>query len=106
MRFLPLTRQVELDNANPEKVISALPGTYFYRSGNDLFYLVRNSIRTRIDVRKRSFALAYQNQTWFPTIDNQSIVFSEPYELWIKKGTGDNAVGWEFVSYKALTTSL
>lgn len=106
MRFLPLTLQVELDNANPEKVISAFPGTYFYRVGNDLFYLVKDSVRTRIDVRKRSFTLDYQNQPWFPTIQNESIVFSEPHELWIKQGEGNNAIGWKFVSYKALTTSL
>ncbi len=102
MRFLPLTRQVELDNANPEKVISAFPGTYFYRSGNDLFYLITNGIHQRIDLKKRSFTLAYQNQPWFPTIENNNIVFSEPYELWIKKGSGNNAVGWKFVSYKSL----
>lgn len=103
MRFLPLTLQVELDYANPEKVISALPGTYFYRSGNDLFYLITKGIHQRIDLKKRSFTLAYQNQPWFPTIENNNIVFSEPYELWIKQGTGNNAVGWKFVSYKPLS---
>lgn len=103
MRFLPLTLQVELDNANPEKVISAFPGTYFYRSGNDLFYLINNGVHQRLDLKKRSFTLAYQNQPWFPTIQNDSIVFSEPYELWIKKGSGYNAIGWKFVSYKSLS---
>jgi len=102
MRFLPLTLQVELDNANPEKIISAFPGTYFYRSGNDLFYLINKGVHQRIDLKKRSFTLAYQNQPWFPTIQNESIVFSEPYELWIKQGEGNNTVGWKFVSYKQL----
>jgi len=102
MRFLPLTRQVELDIANPEKVISGFPGTYFYREGNDRFYLIRNNVHQRIDVRKRSFTLAYQNETWFPTIQNNDIVFSEPYELWIKQGDGNNAVGWKFLAYKSL----
>jgi hypothetical protein len=100
MRFLPLTRQVELDIANPEKVISAFPGTYFYREGNDRFYLIRNNVHQRIDVRKRSFTLEYQNETWFNTIQNKDIVFSETYELWIKQGEGNNAVGWKFVSNK------
>jgi hypothetical protein len=100
MRFLPLTRQVELDIANPEKVISAFPGTYFYREGNDRFYLIRNNVHQRIDVKKRSFTLAYQNETWFNTIQNKDIVFSETYELWIKQGEGNNAVGWKFVSNK------
>jgi hypothetical protein len=102
MRFLPLTLQVELDFANPEKVISAFPGTYFYREGNDRFYIIRNNVHQRIDVRKRSFTLDYQNETWFPTIQNDSIVFSEPYELWVKKGEGNNAVGWKFLAYKSL----
>lgn len=101
MRFLPLTRQVELDYANPEKVISASPGTYFYRSGNDLFYLIRDGERTRLEVSKRSFTLAYQNQTWFPTITNDAIIFSQPTELWVKKPNSYGSTGWEFVSYKA-----
>ena len=102
MRFLPLTRQVELDYANPEKVISAFPGSYFYRVGNDLFYIVRDGVHNRIAVNKRSFTLAYQNQSWFPTIQNDGIVFSQPYELWIKEGEGNNAIGWKFLSYKPL----
>jgi len=102
MRFLPLTRQVELESANPERIISAFPGTYFYREGNDRFYLIRNNIHQRIDVKKRSFTLDYQNEIWFPTIQNDSIVFSEPYELWVKKGEGNNAAGWSFVSNNKL----
>lgn len=101
MRFLPLTRQVELDNSSPEKIIYAFPGTYFYRVGNDMFYLIKNGERIRLEVRKRSFALAYQNETWFPTIGNDAIVFSKPTELWIKKGNGYDPTGWEFVSYNA-----
>ncbi len=102
MRFLLLTRQVELDFANPEKVISGFPGTYFYREGNERFYLIRNNVHQRIDVKKRSFTLAYRNETWFPTIQNNDIVFSKPYELWIKQGEGNNAVGWKFIAYKSL----
>lgn len=102
MRFLPLTRQVELDYANPEKVITAFQGTFFYRSGNDLFYLIRNGVYERIPVTKRSFALEYSNEAWFPTIQNNSIVFSQPYELWTKEGDGNNAIGWKFLSYKPL----
>lgn len=103
MRFLPLTRQIELDSSNPEKVISAFAGTYFYRSGNDLFYLIKDGVYKRLDLKKRSFALAYQNETWFPNAKNENIIFSQPYELWIKDGSGNNAVGWKFVSYKSLS---
>ncbi len=105
MRFLPLTRKVELDYANPEKVISAFPGTYFYRSGNDLFYLINKGVHQRIDLKKRSFTLAYQNQPWFPTVKNEDIVFSESHELWIKKGGGNNTIGWEFVSNNRLSAN-
>lgn len=105
MRFLPLTRQVELDKANPEKIISASVGTYFYRHGNDLFYLIKNGVRERIDVPRRSFTLAYQNEPWYLTVQNRDIIFSEPHELWIKEGSGNNAVGWTFLSYKSLGAS-
>jgi hypothetical protein len=89
--------------ANPEKVISAFLA-YFYREGNDRFYLIKDGVHQRIDVRKRSFTLAYQNEVWFPTIKNDEIVFSQPYELWIKQGTGNNGTGWKFLAYKSLKT--
>jgi hypothetical protein len=102
MRFLPKTRQVELENANPEKIIRAFPGTYFYRSGNDLFYLIKNNQYQRIDVRKRSFATKYYNELWYPSITNKYIVFEKAHELWIKTGSGFNAKGWKFVSSKSI----
>ena len=104
MKISPITLKIELDHSSPEKIISAFPGTYFYRSGNDNFYLIKNGVRTAIDLKKRSFALAHQNETWFHNVKNDRIVFSEPQELWVKQGDGNNAVGWKFVAYKAYTS--
>lgn len=102
MRFLPLTRQVELDYANPEKIIKAFQGTQFYRAGNEIFYLIRNGVYERIDVSKRSFTIAYQNEVWYHTIKDRDIIFSQPFEIWVKEGTGYNSSGWKFLSYKSL----
>lgn len=98
MKFLPLTRQVELDNSNPEKLVLASKGTYFYRNGNNLFYLIKNNIATRIEVLKRGFATKYRNEIWYPTVNDSSIVFSNQYEIWEKTGQGYNSSGWTFIS--------
>ena len=84
MKFLPLTRQVQLENSNPERLVAASTGTYFYRVGNDLFYLIANGEYTRLELSKRGFALKYQNQAWFPTIRDGDIVFQYDHELWQK----------------------
>ena len=102
MKFLPLTRQVQLENSNPERLVAASPGTYFYRVGNDLFYLITNGEARRIEFFKRGFALKYQNQTWFPTIQDSDIVFQHDHELWYKTGNNAGTIGWTFISYKSL----
>ncbi len=105
MRYLPLTRQVELELSSPEKLIAASPGTYFYRVGNDLFYLVDGSTRTRIGVVKKSFAINYQNQAWYSTVSDNLIIFANPYELWKKTGSGYNTTGWTYVSDQSLNAA-
>lgn len=102
MKFLPLTRQVQLENSSPERLVGALPGTYFYRIGNDLFYLILNGERRRIEMSKRGFALKYQNETWYPTIKDSNIVFENANELWQKTGNNAGTIGWTFISYKSL----
>jgi hypothetical protein len=106
MKFLPLTRQVQLENSNPEKLVDASPGTYFYRVGNDLFYLIVNGERRRIEFSKRGFALKYQNQPWFPTIQESDIIFENGYEIWQKTGNKTGKIGWTFISYKSLDSTM
>ena len=60
MRFLPLTRQVQLEESSPEKLIYASPNTLFYRVGDDVFYLIKDNAFERIEVSKKSFALKYK----------------------------------------------
>ncbi len=102
MRFLPLTREVELESSNPEGAMVADAGTYFYRDGNNMFWFVKDNVRTRINLVKRIFALQYQNQTWYQTIPEDLIIFAHQYELWKKVGEGENSTGWQFVGYQRL----
>lgn len=102
MVFSPLTLQVTLDFSSPEKLVSAAPGTYFYRVGNNSFYLVTDGEKTEVIVRKRDFAIPYKNEIWFYTIRSEDILFSKQYEVWIKKGTEYGNTGWEFVAYQKL----
>ena len=106
MKFLPLTRQVQLENSNPERLVAASTGTYFYRVGNDLFYLIVNGERKRIELSNQSFALKYQNQTWFPAIQASDIVFQYDHELWQKTGDRYNSTGWVFISNKSLDATF
>lgn len=105
MKFLPSTRQVQLENSNPEKLVSASKGTYFYRIKNDVFYLITNGARKRIEMSKRGFALPYKNEIWFATIKDSDIVFQYDYELWEKVGSGFGNSGWKYISNKPLDTS-
>jgi hypothetical protein len=106
MRFLPLTREVQLEESNPEKLIDASRGTYFYRSGNDLFYTIDGSgKRTKVFIPRKSFALKYKNQMWYTTISDDLIVFENEHELWQKTGDGYNSIGWKFISNKSLDAS-
>jgi hypothetical protein len=106
MKFLPLTRQVQLENSNPEILVRASRGTYFYRVGNDLFYSINeiSGSLKRIEVSKKSFALKYRNQPWYATIVDELIVFENTYELWKKTGSGYNSKGWTFISNRALNS--
>jgi len=102
MKIITLTQQVQLESSNPERFISASTGTYFYRVGNDLFYLITNGEYTRLELSKRGFALKYQNQAWFQTIKDYNIVFQYDHELWQKTGNKTGTIGWTFVSNKSL----
>lgn len=109
MRFLPLTRQVELELSNPEKVVSASPGTFFYRKGNSLFFSVSRdfSSRERIEISKRRFAtLKYQNEIWYATVKDVDIIFENEYEIWQKTGNTFGNTGWVYISNKKIETLM
>ena len=94
MRFLPKIQKIELEQSDPNKIVTAYPGTIFYRVGNDEYYIIYNNSRKRIDIPKRSFTIEYQNQLWFAKAE-PPIIFLRQYEMWIKDaGTGYNNVGW------------
>lgn len=100
MRFLPLTRQVELDQSNPEGIVAASSGVLFFRQGNDKFYLIDSSnVLKRIDVSKKAFALKYQNQVWYPTVKDEDIIFPNQYEIWLKNGASYGTTNWQFLGY-------
>ena len=107
MRFLPSTRQVQLAESSPEKLIEASKGTYFYRSGNDIFFIIdKTGKRTKVAIPRKTFALKYYNQPWYETIADYLIVFEKTYELWQKTGNGYNSIGWTFVSNKSLSVTV
>ena len=93
-----MSHNLVLDFSNPKKLISATQGTYFYRVGNDLFFLIKDSTRTRIEVSKKGFALKYQSESWYPTLQDFSITFKNKYELWKKTGSSYGYDGWTFIS--------
>jgi hypothetical protein len=93
-----MSHNLVLDFSNPKKLISATQGTYFYRIGNDLFFLIKDSTRTRIEVSKKGFALKYQSESWYPTLQDFSITFKNKYELWKKTGSSYGYDGWTFIS--------
>lgn len=106
MRFLPLTRQVELEESNPENLVTASTGDLFYRKGNDLFYVVKpNGQRDRVYIPRKSFALKYRNQAWYFHTDENSIIFENVCEIWKKTGAGHNSKGWQYLSNKSLDST-
>jgi hypothetical protein len=102
MKFSPLTRKIELDQSNPENVIAASGGTYFYRVGNDVFFLIEGATRRRIDVPKKKFVAAYSGEIWYATARDSDIVFKYTTELWKKVGYASSMNGWKYVSNKPL----
>ena len=103
MKFLPLTRQVELEESNPENLVIASTGDLFYRKGNDLFYVVNSSgQRRRVYMPRKSFALKYRNQAWYFKTEENAIIFENEYEIWKKTGSGYNSKGWQYLSNKSL----
>lgn len=101
MKFLPLTRQVQLSGINPENIVSAAPSTFLYRVGNDSFFFVdKNQNLKRADISKKAMALKYRSEPWFATIKEEEIVYETSHEIW-QKTSGHGKTGWKFITYKS-----
>ena len=98
MSIDPNTLTVILDNSNPEKIIVANEGEYFFRS-NRVCYIINGISYKRIEVSLRSFATSRSNEIWYSTITDRDISFVHQYELWRKDSGNRNSVNWRFISY-------
>jgi alpha-tubulin suppressor-like RCC1 family protein len=83
----------QLNQSSPENVVSAPKGSVFSRAG-DKFYLTVGNTTTKLATTKKAFALQYQNEIWYPTLNEETITFATSGETWIKKGSGNNKIGW------------
>ena len=90
----------QLNQSSPENVIKAPKGSVFSRVG-DKFYLTVGGTTTKYETTKKAFALQYKNEIWYPTLNDETITFATSGETWIKKGAGDNKVGWTQLSATA-----
>lgn len=92
----------QFENASPEGVVSASPGSRFFRNG-DHFFLIKEGIAKALQFSKKSFVSQYRNNIWFPTLKESTITFSNPYESWIKVSGNNTKNGWRFLGNVATT---
>jgi hypothetical protein len=104
MKFLPLTRQLELEQSSPESIVSATAGTFFYRKGNDLFFFVNSGVFTRIEVSKKAMLIKLKPVNAYTSLTEENIVFATPNEIWQKTGVYGSS-GWKFIGYGAYEAS-
>ena len=90
----------QLEESNPENIISAPIGSMFFRNDND-FFLLNNGNLEALQILKLSFAVHYKDKIWYKTLKEETITFKNEKELWIKK-SGQGKTGWEFVSNKSI----
>ena len=83
----------QLNQSSPENVVKAPKGSVFTRQG-DKFYLTVGGTTTKLVTTKKAFALQYQNEIWYPTLNEETITFATSGETWVKTGAGDNKIGW------------
>ena len=100
MQFSPLTRKAILDESNPENVIEANKGAFFFRDGDSSFYVIDNNSWKKLEISPKVFLINYQNNIWYNSIKETDISFSKQNEIWIKTGSGKNSIGWTFYSNK------
>jgi alpha-tubulin suppressor-like RCC1 family protein len=87
----------QFDRSSPEGVVKAPQGSKFIRNG-ERFFLEANDKLTELNFPKKTFLKDSYNSAWFPTLQENQISFSKPYETWIKReGTGKT--GWRSLGY-------
>ena len=90
----------QLEESNPENIVSAPVGSMFLRDNNN-FFLLSNGKLQSLQILKSSFSIHYINKIWFHTLKEETITFKNEKELWIKK-SGQGKTGWKFVSNKSI----
>ena len=92
-----------LQFSNPERLVTAKKGQYFYRK-NDACYLLTlygNRIeQIPLGLLKRGFVDSdskYKVLSWVRTLKESQIFFSTDQELWVKTGEEKNKIGWNFL---------
>jgi hypothetical protein len=90
----------QLEESNPENIVSAPVGSMFLRDNNNFFLLTNGKLQS-LQILKSSFAIHYRNKIWFHTLKEETITFKNEKELWIKK-SGQGKTGWEFVINKSI----
>ena len=105
MRYIISTNQVEFDSSNPNNIVSAPVGAYFFRD-HKTYYISFGGDITQRGIPSRSFGLENQYRIWFPTITEANITFANPYELWYKTSDNGGDTGWIFVGYTTLSTNF
>jgi hypothetical protein len=95
----PITQFVVLDSSNPNNVVTADVGTYFYRKcDNFLLVLPFSEELIPISVSKKALAYPYYNEAWFKTIPDFRITYAHQQEIWFK-ANGSSSSGWQFICF-------
>lgn len=93
----------QFDQSSPEGVVKAPRGAKFCRNGDDFFLDVRGNLQ-KLNISKKAFVYGSYINAGFTTLKEEYISFSKPSETWIKRGEGNNKIGWVSVgSYNLFT---
>lgn len=102
-----MNKKLILKYSNPETIILANKGEFFYRNG-DSYYLISSSSVKQLSLLKKTFIFTsiYKNFPLAKSLKEYEIGFANPEELWIKIGSGKTKKGWRYLGAKSPTFSL
>jgi alpha-tubulin suppressor-like RCC1 family protein len=86
-----------LNQSNPENIVTAPKGSIFSREAEE-FFLFKNGSSEQLSVSKKTFAIQYKNEIWYPTLKEDTITFATAGETWVKTGSGNTKTGWKQLS--------